>query len=355
TGTWAKISVSETGFYQLTDAVVRKAGFSNPSKVKIYGYGGALQPEKLTGDYLTETDDLKEVPTCVLNGRRIFYAVASVNWASSTATVRDRNPYSDKGYYFLTENDDEALMIDSADFVSSHYPSANDYHSHHEIDNYAWYHGGRNLYEGALFGSQVSRTYSLPAYSNGGTLVVAMSYNGVCEATVTVNDSLVGSVKTTNPGDNNIAAVNRWTFRLNNGLQASNEVVICQKGGSDMRLDYITIISDKPQPLPDLSTATLPAPEFVYRITNQDHHADAQADMVIIIPTTQKFVSQAERLKTLHETRDGMKVNIVPADELFNEFSSGTPDANAYRRYLKMLYDRAEDEQALPRYLLHLG
>lgn len=355
TGTWAKISVSETGFYQLTDAVVRKAGFSNPSKVKIYGYGGALQPEKLTGDYLTKTDDLKEVPTCVLNGRRIFYAVASVNWASSTATVRDRNPYSDKGYYFLTENDDEALTIDSADFVGSHYPSANDYHSHHEIDNYAWYHGGRNLYEGALFGSQVSRTYSLPAYSNGGTLVVVMSYNGVCEATVTVNDSLVGSIKTAIPGDKNIAAANRWTFRLNSGLQASNEVVICQTGGSDMRLDYLTIVSDKPQPLPDLSTAVLPAPEFVYRITNQDHHADAQADMVIIIPTTQKFVSQAERLKALHETRDGMKVNIVPADELFNEFSSGTPDANAYRRYLKMLYDRAEDEQALPRYLLLFG
>lgn len=38
-GTWAKISVPETGFYQLTDALIKKAGFSDPSKVRLYGYG----------------------------------------------------------------------------------------------------------------------------------------------------------------------------------------------------------------------------------------------------------------------------------------------------------------------------
>jgi hypothetical protein len=35
-----------------------------------------------------------------------------------------------------------------------------------------------------------------------------------------------------------------------------------------------------------------------------------------------------------------MSVRIVPADELYNEFSSGTPDVSAYKRYLKMFYDR---------------
>jgi hypothetical protein len=67
------------------------------------------------------------------------------------------------------------------------------------------------------------------------------------------------------------------------------------------------------------------------------------------------LLAQAQRLKTLHEERDGLRVTIVPADELFNEFSSGTPDANAYRRYLKMLYDRAESEEDMPRYLLLMG
>ncbi|MBR6944678.1 MAG: type IX secretion system sortase PorU, partial [Prevotella sp.] len=87
----------------------------------------------------------------------------------------------------------------------------------------------------------------------------------------------------------------------------------------------------------------------------QDLHADKDIQMVIVIPTTQKLREQAERIKTLHERNDGMTVKIVPADELYNEFSSGTPDANAYRRYMKMLYDRAENEEQMPRYLLLFG
>ena len=50
-----------------------------------------------------------------------------------------------------------------------------------------------------------------------------------------------------------------------------------------------------------------------------------------------------------------MSVRIVPADELFNEFSSATPDATAYKRYLKMLYDRAVTADEAPRYLVLFG
>ena len=102
--------------------------------MKIYGYGGALQPEVLTGNYLAETDDLKEVPTCTVNGRRLFRAVGPISWSSNTSTQRTRNPYSDYGYYFLTESDGEPLTTDSATFVASFYPSADDYHSLTEKD-----------------------------------------------------------------------------------------------------------------------------------------------------------------------------------------------------------------------------
>lgn len=362
-GTWAKIRVSETGIHQLTDAVVRKAGFSDPKKVKIYGYGGAMQPEKLTADYLVATDDLKEVPTCTIGGRRLFYAVGPVNWADGKAsTVRERNPYSNYGYYFLTENDSAALSIDSATFVRDYTHTANDYRSHYEVDNYAWYHGGRNLYDSKLFGTDVARSYTLPAYSANGTLVVAMSYAGDCEAKVAVNDSVVGTIKVTRnngkayPDSYSAAAVDRWSFELKDSLlKDENTITIRQISGGDMRLDYITIVSNSPKTTGDLGATSWPTPEYVYHITNQDLHADPQADMVIIIPTTQAFRSEAERLKAFHQTRDGMRVNIVPADELYNEFSSGTPDANAYRRYMKMLYDRAENDEDLPRYLLLFG
>jgi hypothetical protein len=44
----------------------------------------------------------------------------------------------------------------------------------------------------------------------------------------------------------------------------------------------------------------------------------------------------------------------VPADELYNEFSSGTPDVSAYKRYMKMLYDKS-DNLHMPKSLLLFG
>ena len=50
-GKWAKISVVSTGIHQLTASTIKSAGFSDLSKVKIYGYGGNLVPEVLTDEY----------------------------------------------------------------------------------------------------------------------------------------------------------------------------------------------------------------------------------------------------------------------------------------------------------------
>ena len=134
-----------------------------------------------------------------------------------------------------------------------------------------------------------------------------------------------------------------------------NVVTITQTSGANLRLDYLSLTLDNPKAMTDLQASGLPVPDFHYLIMNQDHHADAAVDMIIIIPTNQQVVSEAERIKAWHEEHDGMRVRIVPADELYNEFSSGTPDATAYRRYMKMLYDRADTEQDQPRYLLLFG
>ncbi|MBR1712951.1 MAG: type IX secretion system sortase PorU [Alloprevotella sp.] len=96
------------------------------------------------------------------------------------------------------------------------------------------------------------------------------------------------------------------------------------------------------------------APEVVGEVANQNLHGDGQQDMVIIIPQSAKLLTQAERLAAAHREH-GLRVRILRADEIYNEFSSGTPDATAYRRYLKMLYDRAESEEDMPRYLLLFG
>ena len=369
TGHWAKIRVPETGVYMLTDELLKNAGFDNPALVKVYGYGGQLQPERLTADYITRTDDLREVPTCSVGKRRLFYAVGPVTWNTRTDTLRTRNSYSDYGYYFLTDIGDEPQIQDSAAFAANHYPAFSDYHSLYEAEEYCWYHGGRNIFEKRLLSTDEDLTYTLPAYSEGGKLTVAMTYEGYCNADIYVNGALAGHVlvsKTTAsktnsrlkslPDDYSDATVDSWIFNIKSGLQQENTITIRQTEGGKMRLDYLLLTSTKPKPLAALSTDRLPVPELVGKVENQDLHADPQADMVIIIPANRNFAGQAERLKSIHEAYDGYRVNIVAADQLFNEFSSGTPDANAYRRYMKMLYDRAgATVKDRPRFLLLFG
>ena len=364
-GHWAKIRVPETGFYHLTDALIRKAGFKNPKKVKIYGYGGELQPEVLTGEYLSETDDLKEVATCTIKGKRLFHASGPVSWASNTTLARTRNPYSDYGYYFLTESDDEPLTADSASFVSSYYPSASDYHDLYEVDDYAWYHSGRNLYTSEKLTVGSDRNITLPGVHSTTTQInVNLSYDSKFVATLLMNGTTIGTLTAssglTSSGTlsdgNAVATQASWKFLLPDSVMKTtdNKLTLRQTSGGEVRLDYVSLCYSTPKALTDFTTS-LPVPEYLYNITNQDHHADSAVDMVIIIPTSQKLLSEAERLKTLHETYDSLRVRIVPADELYNEFSSGTPDANAYRRYMKMLYDRAGTEADQPRYLLLFG
>ena len=353
TGNWAKIRVSQSGIHQLTDAVIKRAGFSSLDKVKIYGYGGALQNEKLVGEELVALDDLKEVPTCTVDGRRLFYAQGPVSWNSSD--VRVRNPYSDYGYYFITQSDEAPLSVSADEFLAANYPKADDYNALHEIDNYAWFRGGRNLFENTPINLGSDKTYTIArkGASDTGKMKVVLSAGSNSTAEVSVNDSVIGTFTIT-LGTYDAGNSAEKTFVVY-GLKDENSVKITPKSGGPIRLDYISLHTDQPAPAPSLSSASFPQAEYVYNITNQNHHADRNIDMVIIVPTSGILHTQAQRLKTFHEQHDSMTVKVVPADELYNEFSSGTPDANAYRRYMKMLYDRAETEAEMPRYLLLFG
>lgn len=246
---------------------------------------------------------------------------------------------------------------DSATFVGSFYPSPTDYHTHYEVDGYSWYNGGRNLFDTHRVDNGESYTIKLGGNANATSarLSVNVSTSTSSSIEVAFNDSVVGTISTTLTDATYITACQRnVTFNVKN-ISNENAVKFTVKSGGPLRLDFATLIWNNPQPVPDINNGTFPTPQYVYNITNQDRHADSQADMVIIIPTSQKLLTQAQRLKEFHEKNDAMRVNIVPADELYNEFSSGTPDASAYRLYMKMLYDRAQTEADMPKYLLLLG
>lgn len=354
-GKWAKIRVSNSGIHQLTASTIKSAGFSDLSKVRIYGYGGYLVPEVLTEEYLRDYDDLKEIPTCTVGEKKLFYAKGSVYWDSKDSRVRVRNPYSDYGYYFITQDDNEPLTCTEEELQNTAWPTPDAYHTLYEEDNSTWMYGGRNLFNSEKIESgKTSKNYiiNIPEGNTQADLTISVTANARTEIRIYLNGKELGS-RTISLMANDKANGFTDTWNVDN-LHGNDTVIIKNVSGGTARLDYISLRYDSPKPAPVLATDNFPTAEYVHRITNQDLHADKDYDMVIIIPSSQKLLTQAQRLAKHHANHDGLNVRIVPADSLYNEFSSGTPDVSAYKRYMKMLYDRSDSLHA-PKSLLLFG
>ena len=94
--------------------------------------------------------------------------------------------------------------------------------------------------------------------------------------------------------------------------------------------------------------------EVVGEVKNQNLHALSNIDYIIICPEGYEDVS--EDLAKAHEAKQAITYAIVTDQQIYNEFSSGTPDATAYRWLMKMLYDRAKNGIGQqPRWLLLMG
>jgi len=100
-------------------------------------------------------------------------------------------------------------------------------------------------------------------------------------------------------------------------------------------------------------TKSFPSPETVGEVKTQNLHSLPQTEMVILAPPS--FVAEAERLAAYHRTKTNLSVVVVTPEQVYNEFSSGTPDATAIRRFMKMFYDRRSSDADAPRFLLLFG
>lgn len=111
-GRWIKVSVEESGIHCIPAATLRSWGFNDPSAVRIYGYGGAR-----ISDYLSKNlyiDDLPLVKSELTSGGIVFYAQGPGTWSYESGGVftHTLNPYSVKGYYYLTDSrpDDDCTI-----------------------------------------------------------------------------------------------------------------------------------------------------------------------------------------------------------------------------------------------------
>lgn len=423
-GRWVKIGVTQDGIYSLTADALRRMGFADPSKVHLYGQGGYRLSEVSDPD--NEVDDLQEVPLFKRQSDWLFWANGVTYWDGDERVI---NPYSTTGYYFLTEEEgDNAATAEPLyawdESLSSPMSTFTD-HQLYEKDEYAYFHGGRHLYEEADYAKQSSRNYKLttPNYAGDGSLTVAFTAAGGSATAVapTVNgrelstfnvsavgDYMYGTEAVRRYGVDDCHAGDTWNIRLTTGttpkahldylalhyrrtLSVDNEAhyvaftrsegtgsgnaTFCIEGANvaAMRIGagrqpgavltgemrdgkfHLPVADGAERFVAFSTTASYPAPAVVGSVENQNLHALDSLDMVIIVPQSGKLTAEAQRLADAHASVEGMRVAVIPADKIYNEFSSGTPDATAYRRLMKMLYDRAGSDDVAPRYLLLFG
>ena len=105
TGRWVKVAVSESGIYQITASDASKWGFSDLSRVRVFGYGGEQLNDTLRVNNFI--DDLPQVPVLRSGDRLLFYAQGPLSWlwSRSYAIYKQRqHPYATQGYYFITDD-----------------------------------------------------------------------------------------------------------------------------------------------------------------------------------------------------------------------------------------------------------
>ena len=423
-GKWVKIQVAEDGIYKLTAADLKKMGFSNLDKVAVYGYGGWPLDEDFSTTYI---DDVPEVAVWRSADYLLFYGKGPRKWeysSSDKSFIHTNNPYSNYGYYFVSEKETTGRTMEkaaSAAGATLQVTTFDDYVLHEE-ELVSVNSSGRELY-GESFTSTLSRdfTISVPGITNDegkATLSFISRGNGTITMNVDGNALISGSVSV--PSDEYEVARELYRERAwmaDKGETVKVNIGYSTTGHKNVHLNYFrlqmkrqlkvydnytffrslsargnasrfviqgadasTLVFDvtdgvNPQQMETSLNGTelsfsipasaslrefvvvkpsqIKAPVTVGEVVNQNLHALPQQDMIIIAQPN--FTTQAERLAEAHRTKDNLTVRVVTPESIYNEFSSGTPDATAYRRFMKMFYDRQTSEADAPKYLLLFG
>jgi len=406
-GRWVKISVSESGIHRLSVTDLRKMGFSDISAVRIFGYGGELIPNQMSS--VTYKDDLPQVPAEVTSDGIYFYATGpdKRELAAINRYRLSRNPFSDAGYYFLTDNPEIPLPeIATTASPEAGTPAESFNEVVHYEKNLTSIGETGHLFVGEDFRSTGTRSFkfTLPGIVEGSSVWSQTSFIARSGSSSQISISVNGTQLPATASDR----IDPVSSEYVHGREARSEKIFSAPGDgiADFsisyscsgvayvaNLNYIAInytrrlaldngsldfylrgaghlegtasdtrIWDVSDPLSIYSVNhsdgvwspsfggerhyvawtpgnRYPAPKYIGTVANQNIHGAETPDMVIFCHPD--WMSQGERLATLHASEpDNLKVLVLSWNQVYNEFSSGVPDASAFRKCLKMFYDR---------------
>ena len=415
-GNWVKIQIEQDGIYKLTSSELKKMGFDDPSKVAVYGYGGWPLEEDFTKPYV---DDLPAVPVLRKDDYILFYGRGTTKWEAQIRNenfTHTNNPYSVYGYYFLTDGAEvkvpEQIKYDRT--TSERIETFDDYLLH-EKELVSINLSGRRLFEKLSQSTQTFNDFGNPdtlgivegeitlsfagnklyngntslqsgTYTKGKDMELAQKYEYKAGDHLSVKLEYKKSQQPSTDGYVDYIRLNVKrqlktynepytffrSFKSRNHISrfviegansacmvmditdpANCKIIETELTGSTMSFTIPESNSLREFVLIRTDRTDFPVPVSKGAVECRNLHGWSNKDMIIISPSTLR--KEAERLKEAHETQDGLRVEVVTPEEIYNEFSSGTPDATAYRRFMKMLYDKAASKEDRPKYLLLFG
>lgn len=95
------------------------------------------------------------------------------------------------------------------------------------------------------------------------------------------------------------------------------------------------------------------SPIFEGVVANQNLHALPQTELLII--TADTLLAAAEELANFHRQREQVHVTVVTVDKIYNEFSSGSQDISGIRNFIRMFYERANNDNEIPKGVTFFG
>lgn len=422
-GKWVKVSVETTGIHFIPAATLRSWGFGNVNTVRVHGYGGQRIADLLSAD--TYVDDLPLVQTVASSQGVWFYAqgVVTETVNNSGQVLYSLNPFSEKGYYFITEGDAPGRTFELTATPGAATPAGTFKQLlFHEVDKVSYSNTGHALFgESFIENPQITLDFDLvdrdETVNIWSKLSVATDGKSVCTITPTANGTVTGANHTVRAtavsgwgnlmefartfaleGDkltyglsftkgSGVSKANLDFFMLNytRFLKMNGGKLYFSTSGKQLKLDDAgagTYLWDVTNPLEiktvnaELNgnslvwTATesglrrycawsegtnYPQPQFVANVANQNLHDQSYTPEMVIF-TINDWGRQADRIANMHRyDTEPMDVMVVDQQLVFNEFSSGVPDASAFRKMLKMIYDRGKENGKPLKYVLFFG
>jgi len=429
-GKWIKIGVSGKGIVKIPHSKLISLGFTDPTKVNVFGSGGTILSED---PGVINYDDLEQ---CAVwhdknNGEDclFLYSPGTTEWKldqSNGIFKHTLNDYATKGYFFLTDNVGNPKITELLPVVqkaSNLSVSASDEYMlyENELENVLPLGSGKQWFGekfkhssvknidfvladietseqvkfrinaiarsyassqmkllvnqkelGALNFNLVNTESQTSSYADEkeGTFSSVVSETQVKITLKYFANSINGSLN-----DNALAWLDYLEVNYRRKLKFGNEALFFRDNSSvgvDNTVSYTienaatgsrvfdvtqtTNVKEVPLEISgNVAVAKRPGdklfeyvafnpngnfnePEYLGEIENQDLHSLSTPEFLII--THPNFIESANKLADFHRSTDGMSVEVVTSDQVYNEFSSGTKNATGIRNFVKMFYDR---------------